>query len=365
MDEDMRAELRGRTVGFVFQSFQLLPSLTALENVMLPLELANDAAAEAKAKDMLVRVGLGERLHHYPKHLSGGEQQRGARARVRRAAEAAPRRRADRKPRRRLGRGGDPALVRDEPRVRHYARHGDARRKPRRTLQPHGAPRRRQDRGMTQRCACSRATGARASCACSRWRSTSRWPRSPASLFRRPRRPGPRARRAPASRRGSRAARGHPWPRSAAEAIDRAGLQRAEASTSSAWLPERRATSRASKRCRRTTRCAGGCASPAPGMPDAPAARGPAPGTVWLEERLVTALARRSARASARPRRVRGGGGADSRARAHHGLLQHRAAAHDEHRRRASTGLIQTGSRVWYYLYAAGTPEKSSRWKGP
>jgi putative ABC transport system ATP-binding protein len=82
MDEDMRAELRGRTVGFVFQSFQLLPSLTALENVMLPLELGNDAAAESRAKDMLVRVGLGERLYHYPKHLSGGEQQRVALARA-------------------------------------------------------------------------------------------------------------------------------------------------------------------------------------------------------------------------------------------------------------------------------------------
>jgi putative ABC transport system ATP-binding protein len=82
MDEDTRAELRGRSVGFVFQSFQLLPSLTALENVMLPLELGNDAAAESKAKDMLARVGLGERLHHYPKHLSGGEQQRVALARA-------------------------------------------------------------------------------------------------------------------------------------------------------------------------------------------------------------------------------------------------------------------------------------------
>jgi putative ABC transport system ATP-binding protein len=82
LDEDMRAELRGRSVGFVFQSFQLLPSLTAVENVMLPLELGNDAAAESKAKDMLARVGLGERLHHYPKHLSGGEQQRVALARA-------------------------------------------------------------------------------------------------------------------------------------------------------------------------------------------------------------------------------------------------------------------------------------------
>jgi putative ABC transport system ATP-binding protein len=82
LNEDQRAELRGRSVGFVFQSFQLLPALTALENVMLPLELANDPQAEARAKEALVRVGLGERLHHYPKHLSGGEQQRVALARA-------------------------------------------------------------------------------------------------------------------------------------------------------------------------------------------------------------------------------------------------------------------------------------------
>src|SRR3954469_12179138 len=75
LDEDARAELRGRMVGFVFQSFQLLPSLTALENVMLPLELSNSADCERRAKEVLARVGLGERLHHYPKHLSGGEQQ--------------------------------------------------------------------------------------------------------------------------------------------------------------------------------------------------------------------------------------------------------------------------------------------------
>src|SRR3954463_15618356 len=70
LDEDARAELRGRTVGFVFQSFQLLPALTALENVMLPLELADHPQPEKPAAEILGRVGLGERLHHYPKHLS-------------------------------------------------------------------------------------------------------------------------------------------------------------------------------------------------------------------------------------------------------------------------------------------------------
>jgi len=82
VNEDDRARLRAMNVGFVFQSFQLLPSLTALENVMLPLELANENTAEEKARQILVRVGLGERLHHYPKHLSGGEQQRVALARA-------------------------------------------------------------------------------------------------------------------------------------------------------------------------------------------------------------------------------------------------------------------------------------------
>jgi len=82
VDEDQRARLRAANVGFVFQSFQLLPALTALENVMLPLELSNDAKAEELARQVLERVGLGERLHHYPKHLSGGEQQRVALARA-------------------------------------------------------------------------------------------------------------------------------------------------------------------------------------------------------------------------------------------------------------------------------------------
>ena len=82
LDEDARAELRGRAVGFVFQSFQLLPALTALENVMLPLELSDKEDCESEARNILVRVGLGERLYHYPKHLSGGEQQRVALARA-------------------------------------------------------------------------------------------------------------------------------------------------------------------------------------------------------------------------------------------------------------------------------------------
>ena len=82
LDEDARAALRGRLLGFVFQSFQLMPAMTALENVMLPLELAGRADAPAIAREMLARVGLGERLDHYPKHLSGGEQQRVALARA-------------------------------------------------------------------------------------------------------------------------------------------------------------------------------------------------------------------------------------------------------------------------------------------
>ena len=82
LDEDGRAKLRGENVGFVFQSFQLLPALTALENVMLPLELRGDANPESAARAILQRVGLGERLLHYPRQLSGGEQQRVAIARA-------------------------------------------------------------------------------------------------------------------------------------------------------------------------------------------------------------------------------------------------------------------------------------------
>ena len=82
MDEEQRAILRGQLVGFVFQSFQLLPSLTALENVMLPIELKGDPEPNKKANQLLERVGLDERWHHYPIQLSGGEQQRVAIARA-------------------------------------------------------------------------------------------------------------------------------------------------------------------------------------------------------------------------------------------------------------------------------------------
>ncbi|WP_411833692.1 ABC transporter ATP-binding protein [Pseudoxanthomonas mexicana] len=82
LDEDGRARVRGEKVGFVFQSFQLLPSLTALENAMLPLELRGDADAEGPARAILDKVGLGQRLGHYPRQLSGGEQQRVALARA-------------------------------------------------------------------------------------------------------------------------------------------------------------------------------------------------------------------------------------------------------------------------------------------
>ena len=82
LDEDGRARVRGEKVGFVFQSFQLLPSLTALENVMLPLELRGDRDAEGPARAILGKVGLGQRLGHYPRQLSGGEQQRAALARA-------------------------------------------------------------------------------------------------------------------------------------------------------------------------------------------------------------------------------------------------------------------------------------------
>ena len=82
LDEDARARLRGDRVGFVFQSFQLVPTLTALENVQVPLELRGIRDSDARARDLLERVGLGSRTHHFPTQLSGGEQQRVAIARA-------------------------------------------------------------------------------------------------------------------------------------------------------------------------------------------------------------------------------------------------------------------------------------------
>jgi putative ABC transport system ATP-binding protein len=82
LDEDGRATIRAKTMGFVFQSFQLLPSLTALENVMLPLQLKSHPQAKALSLEALDKVGLSQRLQHYPKQLSGGEQQRVALARA-------------------------------------------------------------------------------------------------------------------------------------------------------------------------------------------------------------------------------------------------------------------------------------------
>ena len=82
LDQDERAALRNRLVGFVFQSFQLIPTLTAIENVLVPLELRGESGGQAEAEELLVEVGLGDRMDHYPLQLSGGEQQRVALARA-------------------------------------------------------------------------------------------------------------------------------------------------------------------------------------------------------------------------------------------------------------------------------------------
>ena len=82
LDEDELAVLRNQYVGFIFQNFQLLPTLTALENVMVPLELRGEKQVRARSRELLERVGLGDRLHHYPAQLSGGEQQRVSLARA-------------------------------------------------------------------------------------------------------------------------------------------------------------------------------------------------------------------------------------------------------------------------------------------
>jgi len=82
LDEDERAVIRNRYIGFIFQNFQLLPTLTALENVMVPMELRGEKGVRERAKELIGKVGLEDRLHHYPAQLSGGEQQRVSLARA-------------------------------------------------------------------------------------------------------------------------------------------------------------------------------------------------------------------------------------------------------------------------------------------
>ena len=147
MDEEQRAVLRGQIVGFVFQSFQLLPSLTALENVMLPIELKGDAQARAKATALLERVGLAERITHYPNQLSGGEQQRVAIARAfATEAKNTLRRRAHRRSRHRHRCENRRAYFRSQQRVFDYACVGDTRRTPCAALRSHRALNCRRDR---------------------------------------------------------------------------------------------------------------------------------------------------------------------------------------------------------------------------
>ena len=163
LDEDERAAVRAERLGFVFQSFQLLANLTALENVMLPLELQGRGDARSQAREMLDRVGLGQRLGHYPKVLSGGEQQRVALARafvVRPAVLLAD------EPTGSLdfatGGEGDGADVRPQPRGRHDAGAGHPRPRDRRALRPPAAHRggagrqqRRRSRQRLTACACA------------------------------------------------------------------------------------------------------------------------------------------------------------------------------------------------------------------
>ncbi len=128
LDEDQRARVRAAHVGFVFQSFQLLDSLDALENVMLPLELEGRADARQRARELLERVGLGQRLGHYPRQLSGGEQQRVAIARAFAAERRAVRRRTHRQPRQRHRRADQRPALRTQPRTRYHPGPGYPRR---------------------------------------------------------------------------------------------------------------------------------------------------------------------------------------------------------------------------------------------
>ena len=128
LDEDALARFRGRHVGIVFQSFHLIPTMTALENVAVPLELAGVADARERAHDELAAVGLGERLYHYPAELSGGEQQRVAVARALAPNPADPGgRRTDRQSRRRHGTADHRSAVCRARQAQHHAGSGDAR----------------------------------------------------------------------------------------------------------------------------------------------------------------------------------------------------------------------------------------------
>src|SRR6266850_2112964 len=281
LDVDARARLRALQVGFVFQSFQLLPGYTALENVMLPLELADHPEAEKLSSEILDRVGLGERLNHYPKHLSGGEQQRVALARDWRAGEL---------------RVLAAALVIAVASVTSVAFFGD--------------------------------------------RVSQALLRDAHQLL------------------GADLAlqSDHPWKAQVAEQITGEGLQLAQAANfiSMAFHGDRNALAGVkgvteNYPLRGKLRIA----------PDVPVERGPARGTVWLEERLISSL---NAPVGSRIRLGR----ADFEVAAVLTLEPERSANFFNIAPRLmmnladvpATGLIQTGSRVWYYLYAAGAPEK-------
>ena len=128
LDEDQRAHLRSEKVGFVFQTFQLIPTLSALENAMVPLELRREPNVRERAVDLLDRVGLGDRLHHYPAQLSGGEQQRVALARAFINRPCTPLcRRTYRQPRRRHQRQSAGPTLQPQRRIRCHLNFGHPR----------------------------------------------------------------------------------------------------------------------------------------------------------------------------------------------------------------------------------------------
>src|SRR5213592_4807736 len=354
LDEDARARLRAMQVGFVFQSFQLLPGYTALENVMLPLELAEHPEAERLSSEILDRVGLGERLDHYPKHLSGGEQQRVALAR---AFVVRPK-----------------LLLADEPTGSLDAESGAAviallfelNREYGTTLVlvTH-------DEALAARCA--RVVRLVAGRMLARdWRAGELGVLAAALVIAVASvtsvgffadRVGQALERDAHQLLGADLvlAADHPWSARIVERLRGAGVQSAEAlnfvsmalASGQSQLAGVKAVSE-NYPLRGRLRIA-----PAPGAPDAAAERGPAAGTVWLEERLVSALQ----------------APVGSTIRLGKSQLQVAAIITLEPERNTNffniaprlmmsladvpaTGLVQTGSRIWYYLYAAGAPEK-------